>query len=33
LRAWRDPQWAIGHGTRFARQWLRRQGWGGLFTR
>jgi radical SAM superfamily enzyme YgiQ (UPF0313 family) len=23
MRAWRDPRWAIGHGARFARQWLR----------
>jgi magnesium-protoporphyrin IX monomethyl ester (oxidative) cyclase len=23
MRAWRDPRWAIGHGVRSARQWLR----------
>lgn len=23
MRAWRDPAWALGHGTRLVRQWLR----------
>jgi anaerobic magnesium-protoporphyrin IX monomethyl ester cyclase len=23
MRAWRDPTWALGHGTRLVRQWLR----------
>jgi magnesium-protoporphyrin IX monomethyl ester (oxidative) cyclase len=33
VRAWRDPQWVLGRGTRFAREWLRGQRWYELFTR
>ena len=33
MRAWRDPRWAIGHGARFARQWLRGLRWFWQFAR